>query len=335
MVLGWDIGIKNLAYCNLIETTKEANDFDIIIKDQYLKIILWETVNLADKINEVEVKTTRNILDMLNNDKKLDITKLDSNPTKSIINNVKINNEFNVDIVKKGDKEIKDKKGVKGKKGKQIVIKPVKEEKKKKKKNASKLNLTVLCKTLYNELDTVKDIGNTNLVLLENQPVLKNPTMKSMQMFVYGYFVMKSCKENSPIEDVRCYAASNKVKLVKYASDEFNEKLKIRLGTVKRSYDKNKITAVELVHHFLNHNSSWYIKVYKDSKKKDDLADALLMCIHYIVTTNEKEKKDKEKLEKQEKIKQEKEKKSEIAKEKLAIKEKNMKDKEIRVIKNK
>lgn len=267
MVLGWDIGIKNLTYCNVIET-EDNNDYDVLVNERYFKINDWNNINLVNKLDELNSddsgkekekekelnEASNNILTMLGCEDNKDVN----------IGNIKI-------VKKKGPKKKEEVKG-----------------KKKKKKSATKLNLTLLGKALYMELNDKKDISNTDVVLLENQPVLKNPTMKSVQMLVYGYFVMKSCDEKTTIKDIKCYAASNKIKLTKYASKEFMEKLNKDLANVKRKYDKNKKTAIALTGHFLNNESKWYKELFKDSKKKDDLADALLMSIHYILTNKNK-----------------------------------------------
>ena len=51
-------------------------------------------------------------------------------------------------------------------------------------KTTSKFDINQLGIALFQELDKIKHtILDASIILLENQPVLKNPTMKSMQMF--------------------------------------------------------------------------------------------------------------------------------------------------------
>lgn len=214
MVIGWDIGIKNLAYCNINEV-ESTTEYDIEVNNKYFKILDWDTINLVKKLEE---------------------------DTLSVI----------------------------------------KDDKKKKKKSANKINLTRLGKILFEEFNTKPELLNCDIVLLENQPVFKNPTMKSVQMLVYSYFIMKGMIDGPTISDIKCYSASNKIKMLQFTSDEFQEELKNKLSNIKTKYTKNKKTAIALTEYFLDHESELY-KKFSCSKKKDDLADSLLMSLHYLV----------------------------------------------------
>ena len=65
-------------------------------------------------------------------------------------------------------------------------------------KTKNKLELTLLLKFSYlligknivEQLDKYNHFLDVNHVLLENQPALKNPTMKSIQMMIYSYFLI-------------------------------------------------------------------------------------------------------------------------------------------------
>lgn len=50
-------------------------------------------------------------------------------------------------------------------------------------------NLCVLASKLYAYLDTQSWMLQCNTIVLENQPCLTNPVMKSVQMLLYGYFL--------------------------------------------------------------------------------------------------------------------------------------------------
>lgn len=50
-------------------------------------------------------------------------------------------------------------------------------------------NLCVLASKLYAYLDTQRWMLECNTIVLENQPCLTNPVMKSVQMLLYGYFL--------------------------------------------------------------------------------------------------------------------------------------------------
>lgn len=222
MVLGWDIGIKNLAYCNIIEISNDEtpNTTDYIyVNNRIFKILNWDIINLVDNLADNKEKTEE---------------------------------ETN-------------------------------KKKKKKPKSANKLNLTILGKLLYEDLNQKPELLNCDLVLLENQPVFKNPTMKSMQMFVYSYFILKGLiNTESPITDIKCYSARNKNKLIDYVDDECRKGIELTNSKVKSKYTKNKKAAIAMTEFFLNNNSVWYSK-FKNCKKKDDLADSFLMSLHYLL----------------------------------------------------
>ena len=59
-----------------------------------------------------------------------------------------------------------------------------------------------------------KDIFlQVDLVVIENQPALKNPTMKSIQMILYSYFLIQGVSNNeSSIESIEMINARNKLK---------------------------------------------------------------------------------------------------------------------------
>ena len=63
-----------------------------------------------------------------------------------------------------------------------------------------------------------KEFNKFNIedVLLENQPCLKNPTMKSVQMMMYTFFILRGVmNDNSSITKVHMVNARNKLKIYK------------------------------------------------------------------------------------------------------------------------
>ena len=74
------------------------------------------------------------------------------------------------------------------------------------------LELSKNCITKLNELD----LSNVKYVLIENQPALKNPVMKSIQMIIYTFFVMNGVmNDKSNIENIHMVNARNKLKVYK------------------------------------------------------------------------------------------------------------------------
>ena len=180
-------------------------------------------------------------------------------------------------------------------------------------KTTSKFDINQLGIALFQELDKIKHtILDASIILLENQPVLKNPTMKSMQMFLYSYYLIRiidtnttnsSCAtiNNSNTESIlnnkkiQCYCASKKLDLIKFLSDTEQKRIMDYIDTVNSGYQKNKKMAIMMVESILKNNDKW-LAFFKGHPKKDDLADSLLMSLHYFEKNNlVKLKKDEEK----------------------------------------
>ena len=143
---------------------------------------------------------------------------------------------------------------------------------KKKKLNANHdlMKISQLCVDKLREID----ISDVNHVLIENQPALKNPVMKSIQMIIYTFFIMDGLmKEESPIESIHMVNARNKLKVYKGPPIECDKKDK---------YAQNKYLSVEYTKEMIKEEKGEFIKLFDESKKKDDLADAYLQGIYWI-----------------------------------------------------
>lgn len=141
----------------------------------------------------------------------------------------------------------------------------------------NKNQLLLIGKNIVEKLDKYNHFLNVDHVLLENQPALKNPTMKSIQMIIYSYFLVKGITNNkSKIENLEMINARNKLKAYK------GPEIKCE---IKDKYKRTKFLGIEYCKIMINENDNIqgkYIKLLEDSKKKDDLADAYLQGIYYI-----------------------------------------------------
>lgn len=143
-------------------------------------------------------------------------------------------------------------------------------KKKKLNTNHDLLKISQLCVSKLRELD-IKEVGS---VLIENQPALKNPVMKSIQMMIYTFFVMDGVmSETSKIEKIHMVNARNKLKVYKGPKIECNKKGK---------YAQNKYLSVEYTKEMIKNEEECFQELFKESKKKDDLADAYLQGIYWI-----------------------------------------------------
>ena len=131
-----------------------------------------------------------------------------------------------------------------------------------------------LGKNMVEILNKKPNFLEVDAVLIENQPALKNPTMKSIQMIVYSYFLVNGiCKPDSSIVGLEMINARNKLKVYK------GEPIKC---DIKETYKRNKFLAVKYCEKMITEEEQKFIDLYNDSKKKDDLSDSYLQGIYYL-----------------------------------------------------
>lgn len=230
--IGWDIGIKNLAYC-IIEQLEDSTE---IIKE-------LEIINLIDD----PIIYTCSCFNKNGKNCKSKATYFNKINEKIYY----CNKHYNL-------LSTKEKKDVKS-------IKPP--------KKCSKYSLEELGLRLFKALDNKSIFSDCEYVIIENQPVLKNPTMKSIQIMLYSYFLIK----NKNMKLIKLVNASNKLKVYK---DKIPESDKEIIDKIKDKYRKNKMTAI--LHASLMIKDNEKLDYFNSHKKKDDLADAFLMTKYLI-----------------------------------------------------
>lgn len=130
-------------------------------------------------------------------------------------------------------------------------------------------NVVNTCEKCIKILDENFSDKIINKVLIENQPVQKNPTMKTIQIVVFSYFMYGKAIQKK-IDNVIFISASRKNKL----AEKFNIEV-----TGSSKYIRAKKLAV-LVTKQLIENSDWNTH-FNSHKKKDDLADSYLQLLAY------------------------------------------------------
>lgn len=158
-----------------------------------------------------------------------------------------------------------------------IKHKTITDKKVRKKKlnpNHDLMNLSQLCVENLRKLN----LENVKSVLIENQPALKNPVMKSIQMIIYTFFIMDGVmNSDNSVEKVHMVNARNKLKV--YKGPEIDcpyEK------NVKNKYKINKYLSVKYTEKMIDKQEDKYKDLFNESKKKDDLADAYLQGIYWL-----------------------------------------------------
>ena len=147
-------------------------------------------------------------------------------------------------------------------------------------------SLNEITKRMYNKLNSELEDYDITEVLLENQPCLKNPVMKSIQMIIYGYFQYQTILMGREIKNIKLINASNKLKVGKNLHEINN---KDEITKIKNKYTRNKKLAIEYTNWiFINRvkNHEELYEYFNNNKKKDDLADAFLQGLYYINLSN-------------------------------------------------
>jgi len=146
----------------------------------------------------------------------------------------------------------------------------------KKKKNIKKIKNPILSigQNIVRLLDEKSNFLEVDVVLLENQPALKNPTMKTIQMIVYSYFLINGLtKSEKPIHNIEMINARNKLKAYKGEPIQCD---------IKDRYKKTKYLSVEYTKCMIKEQNKTMLQLFNESKKKDDLADAYLQGMFWL-----------------------------------------------------
>jgi hypothetical protein len=106
---------------------------------------------------------------------------------------------------------------------------------------------------------------------------VKNPTMKTIQMILYSYFLIHGVtNELSPIDTIEMINARNKLKAYKGPTIECE---------IKDKYKRTKYLGIKYCEYMILENENIkqeYRDLLEESKKKDDLADAYLQGIYWL-----------------------------------------------------
>jgi hypothetical protein len=149
-----------------------------------------------------------------------------------------------------------------------IKIKPFKLQ------NSSNINFDEIKYKLIKELDNHKHLLSADSVVIENQPSLKNPRMKSIASTLYDYYLIRGIIDKdinkSNIKEVKFISPSNKLKIDGISNE-------------KKSYKEIKDLGIKYCSNIIQHLPTW-LEFFNSNKKKDDLADSFLQGIYYYNT---------------------------------------------------
>ena len=230
-ILSIDVGIKNLSYV-LIEV-------DSIRPELKWNIIEWNNVSINESFKDL-------------NYVYLEYLRWSKPKLMEFLEYLSKNGELTTHIPEKSTK-----------KDLHDIIK--KHLKMKKVKKITSIDLQTTVKNVANHFNSVFSPLLCDAVIIENQPCMKNPQMKSMQMIVFTYFCL--LKDTKHI--VKCVSASRKMQFCKSIG---------WIESIPKGYAKTKECSINVVGKLFGDSppESW-IK----SKKKDDLSDVIIQAFAY------------------------------------------------------
>lgn len=137
---------------------------------------------------------------------------------------------------------------------------------------------------LWQSLQAVPVFLKVDEVIIENQPSLKNPVMKSVAESIYNFFVCRGLLDRmttqSTIQDIKYVSPSNKLKACK---DELAVVEKVKNASMR--YKRTKQLSVDYVATLVN-ASPIGKRYFEEANKKDDLADCLLQGLAHFTSKN-------------------------------------------------
>ena len=155
-----------------------------------------------------------------------------------------------------------------------------------------KKNRNLIFENIPRKLQEIPELLEVDIVVIENQPSLKNPQMKSIQMILYSYFlilgkVVGNGDQGNYIDKIEFCSASNKLKIYDgppiLLNKNKNETEEVKKNTKLKYSDKKKL-AIEHAKYFIEKYNIELLNFFNDHKKKDDLADSFLQGLYFIKT---------------------------------------------------
>jgi hypothetical protein len=299
--LTFDVGIKNLAYCLVKYDTSKLTDDKII---NGIEIIDWDILNVAHKpLYCKQIKNKRAICNCISKTYSLKIGATDHSDIDNLVGYCKTHTkkiiETNKLIIKSKKKNSNiDVTGLTTTKLYKISSNPVY-------KDNFNIQMERLLKALdifyyekivkiydtincYDEVITNRECIIKNLhIYIENQPVFKNPVMKTISIGIFTYFIIKKINFPNIINSINFISASDKTKTTFIDSMTKLIDVNSKIDQFKK-YDKRKEFTIEITDQIVpilpkTVLNSVAISKYILHKKKDDLADTLVYVIYLIL----------------------------------------------------
>jgi hypothetical protein len=143
--------------------------------------------------------------------------------------------------------------------------------------------ISLLSSNIYINMDALIDeiklytSDKIDFVLLENQPMKCSNNIKITQLLIYGYFYNLKHYDGY-VNDILQISPS--IKLKEYYKDKDRSNM-----TKTEQYKQNKTVSIDLCLENIKH-SERLLELFNINKKKDDMADSLLMLLAWNKINN-------------------------------------------------
>ena len=137
---------------------------------------------------------------------------------------------------------------------------------------------------IWRKLDLIPELLEVDHVIIENQPVLRNPRMKTVGETLFNYFLCRGIvdkeRTNSKISLVRYMSPCNKLKV-----NNDNTMNILKNNNQSEKYKLTKSLAVDYCTQIISDYNNEIKDKFNSHKKKDDLADCMLQGLYYLYFT--------------------------------------------------
>jgi len=274
-VLSWDVGVRNLAYCLLERDTPNQPP-----NQQPIKIIDWDVIDLIGEIPEIP-PTCQGFLK--NEDactKKAKVIADDgyycamhtpkdtSSPPQSLtpkkVCSQQVGKKIKKDCARKIFYQSNEKKYYCKIHGKEVGgLNIIKKE----------LSYYELCQMIIQKIESRPHLLDVDEVVIENQPTLKNPKMKTIQVMLFSFFAMRDTVGR--IKNVGYISATNKLKEAYQKVDTTD------IPMPKNKKAQRKKLGIIYTKELLADQPD-KLQILIQHTKKDDLCDSYLQGVYFI-----------------------------------------------------
>lgn len=261
-VASFDVGIKNLAYCIMTFCPSQPPSKQFPIRD-------WGVIDLTQFVSfnpNLLEEIPISIADYLSYSSSLKIGEL-----RSLASNLSLSPLGTKATIIAGIRQKLISRGI-----------PVPKSRK-----ANTIPLIDLGKIMMEQLDSKPDLLLVDHVIIENQPVLKNPTMKSIQMMLYTYFLIRGMIDVEPdtsqkkIQMIQLVSPTKKLEV--YEKDLHGDlSIREQLEAKYSKYTLTKKLGIEYCQQMIKEADPHWISFFQSHQKKDDLADAFLQGAYFL-----------------------------------------------------